>query len=122
MIYSVILSINILFCIITLRLKQSQLSRIHDIGYIDILVMMIKYQGQGDWLLQQLCIKRLLPYFFIVGQCKVPLVALPRDVSAPACRGQRRPSLWCICLQTQGTMSLPISSGSRGQERSEKWV
>ena len=34
--------------------------------------------------------------------CKVPLVALPRDVSALASRGQGRPSLRCICLQTQG--------------------
>ena len=39
-------------------------------------------------------------YRWTPQQWKVPLVALLRDVSVPACRGQGRPSLRCICLQT----------------------
>ena len=59
---------------------------------------------------------------------KVPLVALPRDVSAPACRGQGRPSLRCICLQAQGRQlerclcrSVRGADGNKDRQRWPKW-
>lgn len=64
----------------------------------------LRPEREGDWLPQQLCIKYLLPCISIAGHrplCKVPFIALSRDVNASGCRCQGRSSLRRICLQTQ---------------------
>ena len=53
---------------------------------------------------------RTLFYRWTPQLCKMPLVAQPRDVTAPACRGQGRPFLRCICLQTQGRQHNAVSA------------
>ena len=58
--------------------------------------------------------------------CTVPLVALPRDVSATAYRGQGRPSLRCICLQTQGRQVerclCRLDLGAHGNTFRKRWL
>ena len=48
-------------------------------------------------------------------------MALPRDVSAPACRGEERSYLWCSCLQTQGRqLERSLSADQFGEQTAIK--
>ena len=53
-------------------------------------------------------------------------LALPRDVSATAYRGQGRPSLRCICLQTQGRQVerclCRLDLGAHGNKFRKRWL
>ena len=89
-------------------------ARLHPTGrhWVDNLItptllidQLLRSEREGDWLFQQLCIRRLLPYFFYRWPpqlCKIPLMASPRNGYTIACHGKVWPTLWSICLQTQG--------------------
>ena len=82
---------------------------------------LIRSEREGDWLLQQLCVKRLLPYFFIAGHynygrylsslCLEMSVLLPAEVKYDLLSS----AFVADTRQAAGTQSLPISSRSRRQ-------
>ena len=54
--------------------------------------------------------------------CKIPLMALPRNGYTIACHGKGWPTLWSICLQTQGgQLECSVGRPVRGADGNKDW-
>ena len=54
--------------------------------------------------------------------CKIPLMALPRNGYTISCHGKGWPTLWSICLQTQGgQLECSVGRPVRGADGNKDW-